>query len=240
MTSMAWRASTLLASINAGTSLPIAGPLPPTWEVVKKTGSIDSKSRSTCIRCISTEPKSGVDGTLSWTVDVNNPSTGDDFAMFVKECVLPDGSHRPYSVWLSGAYPLEFNGLTKSLSLDMRVLDPAWIGKKLRGLKDLPEAQGDFFAKTPGTDKPAVQPSTIAYIARLLIHRFNMLGILDPEGYPIAPMGMMQQPDREFNGQSAVNLAVAGKICPECGVAAVIKRDGCDFCTACGHIGACG
>ena len=37
------------------------------------------------------EPKSGVDGTLSWTVDILNPATGDDFAMFVKECVLPDG-----------------------------------------------------------------------------------------------------------------------------------------------------
>ena len=33
----------------------------------------------------------------------------------------------------------------------MRVIDPAWIGKKLRGLKDLPEAQGDFFARVPGT-----------------------------------------------------------------------------------------
>ena len=106
------------------------------------------------------EPKSGVDGTLSWTVDILNPTTGDDFAMFVKECVLPDGTKRPFSVWLSGAYPIEFNGLTKSLSLDMRVIDPAWIGKKLRGLKDLPEAQGDFFARVPGTEKQAVQPST--------------------------------------------------------------------------------
>ena len=47
------------------------------------------------------EPKSGVDGTLS-DVDILNPATGDDFAMFVKECVLPDGSKRPFSVWLSG------------------------------------------------------------------------------------------------------------------------------------------
>ncbi|GAG96345.1 unnamed protein product, partial [marine sediment metagenome] len=37
-----------------------------------------------------------------------------------------------------------------------------------------------------------------------------------------------------------VNLLIAGKSCQECGVPAVIKRDGCDFCTACGHIGACG
>jgi ribonucleoside-diphosphate reductase alpha chain len=30
------------------------------------------------------EPKSGADGTLSWTVDILNPATGDDYAMFVK------------------------------------------------------------------------------------------------------------------------------------------------------------
>ncbi|MEH6583144.1 MAG: adenosylcobalamin-dependent ribonucleoside-diphosphate reductase [Halioglobus sp.] len=186
------------------------------------------------------EPKSGVDGTLSWTVDVNNPTTGDDFALFVKECVLPDGSHRPYSVWLSGAYPLEFNGLTKSLSLDMRVLDPAWIGKKLRGLKNLAEPQGDFFARTPGSDKQSIQPSTVAYIARLLIHRYSMLGILDTEGYPLTGLESRSGLKAANDSDKVVSLQVAGKVCEECSVPAVIKRDGCDFCTACGHIGACG
>jgi ribonucleoside-diphosphate reductase alpha chain len=186
------------------------------------------------------EPKSGVDGTLSWTVDMNNPATGDDFAMFVKECVLPDGSHRPYSVWLSGEYPVEFNGLTKSLSLDMRVLDPAWIGKKLRGLKDLAEPQGDFFAHSPGSKKQSRQPSTVAYIARLLIHRYNMLGILDADGYPLKGLGMLEEGREAAAADNVVNLLVAGKVCEECSVRAVIKRDGCDFCTACGHIGACG
>ena len=162
--------------------------------------------------------------------------------MFVKECVMPDGSHRPYSVWLSGEYPLEFNGLTKSLSLDMRVMDPAWIGKKLRGLKDLAKPQGDFFARIPGSEKQAIQPSTIAYIARLLIHRYCMLGILDNNGYPIHEMGMlkMTQNDREDDLKNVVNMKIAGKKCKECYQMSVIKRDGCDFCTACGYIGACG
>ena len=186
------------------------------------------------------EPKSGVDGTLSWTVDVNNPATGDDFALFVKECVLPDGTHRPFSVWLAGNFPLEFNGLTKSLSLDMRVLDPAWIGKKLRGLKDMSEPQGDFFARTPGSEKQAVQPSTVAYIARLLIHRYSMLSILDEEGYPINGLGMLKEEKSESKADKVVNLQLAGKECRECHVHAIIKRDGCDFCTACGYIGACG
>jgi ribonucleoside-diphosphate reductase alpha chain len=28
--------------------------------------------------------------------------------------------------------------------------------------------------------------------------------------------------------------------CPECGAHAMIRKDGCDFCTQCGHVGACG
>jgi ribonucleoside-diphosphate reductase alpha chain len=34
--------------------------------------------------------------------------------------------------------------------------------------------------------------------------------------------------------------AMAGSKCPECGARAVIRKDGCDFCTQCGHVGACG
>lgn len=182
------------------------------------------------------EPKSAPDGTLSWTVDVLNPVTGDDFAMFVKECLLPDGGKRPFSVWLSGAYPPEFNGLTKSLSLDMRVIDPAWIGKKLRGLKDHPEPQGDFFARVPGGDRQAVQPSTIAYVARLLIHRYEMLGILGADGYPLAGSALLGA----VEGAETPAGPVIGRRCPECGHSTVIRRDGCDFCTACGYTGACG
>jgi hypothetical protein len=37
------------------------------------------------------EPKTGTDGTMSWTVDVLNPRTGDDFVLGLKEITLPDG-----------------------------------------------------------------------------------------------------------------------------------------------------
>src|SRR5258706_4694281 len=47
---------TSLASFNAATGLPMFGPAPPTFEVVKKVGSIGSKSRSSRMRSINTEP----------------------------------------------------------------------------------------------------------------------------------------------------------------------------------------
>jgi ribonucleoside-diphosphate reductase alpha chain len=34
--------------------------------------------------------------------------------------------------------------------------------------------------------------------------------------------------------------AMVGKKCAECGAYAVIRKDGCDYCTQCGYIGSCG
>jgi ribonucleoside-diphosphate reductase alpha chain len=183
------------------------------------------------------EPKTGTDGTLSWTVDVFNPATSEDFVLGLKEITLPDGVTRPYSVWLSGNYPRALDGLTKLLSLDMRVIDPAWIGMKLRKLLDYPEPLGDFMAFIPGTRKQRTYPSTVAYIASLIIHRYSMLGILDENGIPLQEMGILEAP--ENNGVEAA-LPTPGKLCAECGNYTMIRKDGCDFCTACGAVGACG
>jgi ribonucleoside-diphosphate reductase alpha chain len=180
------------------------------------------------------EPKTGTDGTISWTVDVLNPRTGDDFVLGLKEITLPDGVTRPYSVWLSGEYPRPLDGLCKLLSLDMRVLDPAWIGMKLRKLLDFPEPLGDFMAFVPGSRKQQTFPSTVAYVARLIVHRYAMLGILDEDGFPRREMGLLESP-----GERAAPV-LAGSPCPECGNSTLIRRDGCDYCTACGYVGICG
>ena len=180
------------------------------------------------------EPKTGTDGTMSWTVDVLNPRTGDDFVLGLKEITLPDGITRPYSVWLSGEYPRALDGLCKILSLDMRVLDPAWVGMKLRKLLDFPEPLGDFMAFVPGVRKQQTFPSTISYMARLILHRYTMLGILDELGMPRREMGILAAP-------SGKHVPVmAGAKCPECGNTTLIRKDGCDYCTSCGYVGVCG
>ncbi|MEO8333186.1 MAG: LAGLIDADG family homing endonuclease, partial [Gallionella sp.] len=131
------------------------------------------------------EPKTGTDGTMSWTVDISNAGSGDDFVLGLKELVLPDGQRRPYSMWLAGVYPRALDGLCKVLSLDMRVIDPAWIGMKLRKLLNFGEPLGDFMARVPGSIKMESYPSTVSYVAKLIIHRYAMLGILDENGFPI-------------------------------------------------------
>ncbi|ELN4741005.1 adenosylcobalamin-dependent ribonucleoside-diphosphate reductase [Escherichia coli] len=184
------------------------------------------------------EPKTGTDGTMAWAVDVSNPATGDDLCMFVKELVLPDGTRRPYSVWLAGSYPRVLDGLCKSLSFDMRVVDPAWVGAKLRQIADFSEVRGDFFGKVPGSNKSENQPSTIAYLAKLILHRYAMLGVLDDDGFPVQELGFFYQ--ETDAPKTEMKLIQKGSQCAQCMQMAVIKKDGCDFCTNCGEIGSCG
>jgi ribonucleoside-diphosphate reductase alpha chain len=189
------------------------------------------------------EPITGPSGTLAWAVDVDNPATSEAFTVTLKEVNLPgpDGNMvtRPCAVGFSGNYPKAMDGLARLLSLDMRVIDPAWIGMKLRKLLNYAEPLGHFMAFVPGLPngekRQQTWPSTVAYIARLIIHRYAMLGILNEEGYPLRDMGVLDTPEAR-----EASKTMAGKTCPECGNPTVIHKDGCDFCTACGYVGQCG
>jgi len=189
------------------------------------------------------EPQTGTSGTLAWAVDVDNPATGESFTLTLKEINLPspDGGvvTRPCAIGFSGNYPRAMDGLARILSLDMRVIDPAWIGMKLRKLLNYAEPLGHFMAFVPGLPneerRQQTWPSTVAYIARLVIHRYAMLGILNEEGFPLRDMGVLDTPDSKESTRT-----MAGKACPECGNPTVIHKDGCDFCTACGYVGQCG
>lgn len=189
------------------------------------------------------EPQTGPSGTLAWSVDVDNPATGEAFTVTLKEVNLPDQEGnivtRPCAVGFSGNYPRALDGLARLLSLDMRVIDPAWIGMKLRKLLNYAEPLGHFMAFVPGLARgerrQQTWPSTVAYVARLMIHRYAMLGVLDEQGFPLRDMGVLDAPKNQ-----GAPSTMAGKICPECGNPTVIHKDGCDFCTACGYVGQCG
>ncbi|HSI49328.1 MAG TPA: adenosylcobalamin-dependent ribonucleoside-diphosphate reductase [Ideonella sp.] len=191
------------------------------------------------------EPRTTTAGTLAWAVDVDNPATGEAFTLTLKEVALasPDAPAgyvtRPCALGFSGNYPRAFDGLARLLSLDMRVIDPAWIGMKLRKLLNVGEPLGHFMAPIPGQKRQQVWPSTVAYVARLVIHRYAMLGVLDEEGFPLREMGILASPLPRTAAADKV-VPMAGKPCPECGNATMIHKDGCDFCTACGYVGQCG
>ena len=51
-------------------------------------------------------------------------------------------------------------------------------------------------------------------------------------------MGVLEIPEGQIKPTTI--KPIVGKVCKECGNATLIKKDGCEFCTSCGAIGACG
>ena len=255
----AWLKMKLDALARARDEQGFAIPMPPDGERQWQSGVVSAFANIVSLRCeqlgvfdnldqhptpmlnalfSKKEPKAGPLGTMSWTVDISNANTGDDFVLGVKELHLPDGSRRPYSIWLAGEYPKVLDGLCKLISLDMRVVDANWIGLKLKKLLNFGEQNGEFWAPMPGAERSTQYPSTVAYIATLLLHRYKVLGILDDEGRAIQSAGILALPNaaKLIDHDSA---PIKGKVCPSCSAAAMIKRDGCEFCTACGFTGHC-
>lgn len=198
-------------------------------------GAFDVQENSPMVNALFSkkEPKTGPLGALAWHCDIDNPVTGDNFALHTKDVLMPNGQVRPCSVWLSGKFPTVLNGLAKTLSIDMRVSDPAWVAMKLRKLASFGEMRGDFFAQVPGGVNQKNYPSTVAYMAAVLLARMEALGLVNGES----------------KLQSAVTLAVpveasevkaTGRQCPTCKTMSLRKENGCDVCDNCGHTGSCG
>jgi ribonucleoside-diphosphate reductase alpha chain len=89
------------------------------------------------------------------------------------------------------------------------------------------------YEKADGTRVPLWHDSEVAAIAfavqNIIARRASHAG------------GRCRRP--AFGRRDAAGLAppvMAGKKCSECGAHAVIRKDGCDYCTQCGHLGTCG
>ena len=137
----------------------------------------------------------------------------------------------PYSVWLSGNYPRALDGLTKLLSLDMRVIDPAWIGMKLKAARLRNRSATSW-------------PSSPARASKLAVHR----GLHRQPDHP--PLRHARHPRQErlpapadgyprSAGRQQTHQKPPPASCAANAATSMI-RDGCD-CTACGAGGAsCG
>ena len=122
----------------------------------------------------------------------------------------------------------------------MRMLSLAARGGFLgRALSDMRKVAWDrgpvrlgTYQKADGTHVPMWHDSEVAAIAFALqniIARRSELGVKLPAPAPAMP---------ELIGMPSG--VMAGKKCPECGAHAMIRKDGCDYCTQCGHLGSCG
>ena len=125
------------------------------------------------------------------------------------------------------------------ITSSMRLLSLAARGGFLeRALADMRKVAWDrgpvrlgTYAKADGTAVPLWHDSEVAAIAYAIQNiiarrRGEPVAALETPGVPAAA--------------AAAPPTMAGAKCPECGAHAMIRKDGCDFCTQCGHVGACG
>jgi ribonucleoside-diphosphate reductase alpha chain len=121
------------------------------------------------------------------------------------------------------------------ISASMRLLSLAARGGFLdRALADMRKVAWDrgpvrlgTYQKADGTLVPQWHDSEVAAVAyaiqNLIARRSGATAVPTTEAAPAAPAPTL-----------------AGAKCPECGAHAMIRKDGCDWCTQCGHLGSCG
>ncbi len=94
--------------------------------------------------------------------------------------------------------------------------------------------------KDDGTVVPMWHDSEVAAIAfavqNLLAQRARQNELRDQLSLPLPE----PEPAPMVNAPAFTPPVMVGKKCSECGAHAVIRKDGCDYCTQCGHLGACG
>jgi ribonucleoside-diphosphate reductase alpha chain len=142
--------------------------------------------------------------------------------------------------------PVGQNGESQQwITSTMRMLSLAARGGFLgRALSDMRKVAWDrgpvrlgTYQKADGTHVPMWHDSEVAAIAFALqniIARRNQSSDTAAVSTPHLPAAP------ELPGMAAPSAVMAGKKCPECGAHAMIRKDGCDYCTSCGHLGSCG
>ncbi len=126
------------------------------------------------------------------------------------------------------------------ITSSMRLLSLAARGGFLeRALSDMRKVAWDrgpvrlgTHEKADGTHVPLWHDSEVAALA-YAVQNILARRVADPvqQSLPL---------DEPAPGPVGMPPPMAGKKCPECGAHAVIRKDGCDYCTQCGYMGSCG
>ncbi len=141
--------------------------------------------------------------------------------------------------------PVGQNGESQQwITSTMRILSLAARGGFLeRALSDMRKVAWDrgpvrlgTYEKADGTHIPMWHDSEVAAIAFALQNIIARRTDRSAAPAPAAVQGGAAAP--ELPG--IPSTVMAGKKCPECGAHAMIRKDGCDYCTQCGHLGSCG
>jgi ribonucleoside-diphosphate reductase alpha chain len=174
------------------------------------------------------------------------------------EFFIPTGQRDESQQWITATM--------RSLSLAAR---GGFVARNLQDMRKVSWDRGQVRlgdVERPGGHKaPRWHDSEVAALAYAIQQILYRRGFLDIEGGQVPSRVLAQRrhdsaqaslvsapPDSgddditavvEDNADAAnphALLPIPGRKCPTCGANAMIRKDGCDFCTACGEVGACG
>ena len=144
--------------------------------------------------------------------------------------------------------PVGQNGESQQwITSSMRLLSLAARGGFLaRALQDMRKVAWDrgpvrlgTMRKDSGVEVPMWHDSevaAVAYAIEQIVERRNSSCV--PNLSNVA--GASHVTKEALHQHGILQNVMAGKKCPECGAHALIKKDGCEYCTSCGHLGTCG
>ena len=150
---------------------------------------------------------------------------------------LPDSRERAIEFFM----PVGQTGESQQwVTSSMRLLSLAARGGFLdRALADMRKVAWDrgpvrlgTYQKADGTNVPMWHDSEVAALA------FALQNIIGRRSIAKGNATLAAAPQVEAPVSAAPPMT--GRKCPECGAYAMIRKDGCDYCTHCGHLGACG
>ncbi|MFC0396836.1 adenosylcobalamin-dependent ribonucleoside-diphosphate reductase [Paraburkholderia rhizosphaerae] len=174
------------------------------------------------------------------------------------EFFIPAGQRDESQQWITATM--------RSLSLAAR---GGFVARNLQDLRKVSWDRGQVrlgdVQRIDGTRSPRWHDSEVAALAYALQQILHRRGFLDAEGNQVPSRLLARLPhthalalpiSANLNAQEAAQAdddaaaqdepalhglsTMHGRKCGTCGANAVIRKDGCDFCTACGEIGACG
>ena len=149
--------------------------------------------------------------------------------------MVVDGVERPIEFFMpvgqTGESQQWITATMRSLSLAAR---GGFLDKALADLRKVAWDRGPvrygFKTRDDGTRIPLWHDSEVALLA------YAIQSIIANRGLPQPAPSTAATPAAAPEDHGSV----PGKKCPDCGAHAMIKKDGCQFCTACGFVGSCG
>ncbi|SDR27980.1 ribonucleoside-diphosphate reductase class II [Paraburkholderia fungorum] len=175
------------------------------------------------------------------------------------EFFIPTGQRDESQQWITATM--------RSLSLAAR---GGFVGRNLQDMRKVSWDRGQVrlgeVQRLDGHRTPRWHDSEVAALAFAIQQILHRRGFLDAEGNQLPSRVLARLPRGQMKAESALPAdfgirpfpseadaravtqsegasgmhVMLGRKCGSCGANAVIRKDGCDFCTACGEVGACG